>query len=338
MEIMEYLTALHGCFGPSGQEKQIADRLGELARPMADEVAADTLGNLIVHKEGSGPKILLAAHMDTIGFMVTHVENNGFLRVGKLGGIDPREVLGVPVRFQSGVLGMVYEDEGLEDKRREMGHLYLDIGAKDGQEAKSQVQVGDVAVYDTPLRQSGRAVMGPYLDNRLSCAVALKALELAQDGPNDLYVVFTVQEEVGTRGARTAAFAVAPDYALVADVTIADDLPGSQHTCSAKCGGGAAIKIMDRSVICHPQVVERLKELAQGERIPYQMDVMSDGGTDGGPLHKSRGGVLTGGVSVPCRYTHCPQEVAWLSDAEACAQLLAAFLSSKLPPADRFGG
>lgn len=338
MEIMELMTALHGCFGPSGQEGQTAEKLAELARPMADEISTDTLGNLTVHKKGVGPKVMLAAHMDTIGFMVTHIEDNGLLRVGKLGGVDPREVLGTPVRFQNGVRGTLYEDDGLEDKKRELGHLYLDIGAKDAQEAKSRVQVGDAAVYDTPLYQSGRAVMGPYLDNRLSCAIALKALELAKNSPNDLYVVFTVQEEVGTRGAQTAAFAIDPDYALVADVTIADDLPGSRHTCSAKCGGGAAIKVMDSLVICHPQVVERLKSLAGEENIPYQLDVMSGGGTDGGPIHKSRAGVLTGGVSVPCRYTHCPQEVAWRSDAEDCARLLAAFMKSALPEVPRFGG
>lgn len=334
MEIMELLTALHGCFGPSGQEGQTADKLAELARPLADEISTDTLGNLIVHKGGPGPRILLSAHMDTIGLMVTHIEEGGFLRVGRIGGVDPREALGAPVRFRGGVRGVICEDDGLEDTKREMGHLYLDIGAKDGQEAKGWVQVGDVAVYDTALYQSGRAVMGPYLDNRLSCAVALKALELSQSGNNDLYVVFSVQEEVGTRGAGPAAFAIDPEYALVADVTIADDLPGSKHTCSSKCGGGAAIKVMDRSVICHPQVVERLKALAQEKGIAYQLDVMSDGGTDGGPIHKSRAGVLTGGVSVPCRYTHCPQEVAWLSDAEDCARLLAAFLDSGLPKVD----
>lgn len=334
MEIMELLTALHGCFGPSGQEGQTADKLSELARPLADEISTDTLGNLIVHKGGPGPRILLSAHMDTIGLMVTHIEEGGFLRVGRIGGVDPREALGAPVRFANGVRGVICEDDGLEDTKREMSHLYLDIGAKDGQEAKGWVQVGDVAVYDTALYQSGRAVMGPYLDNRLSCAVALKALELSQSGNNDLYVVFSVQEEVGTRGAGPAAFAIDPEYALVADVTIADDLPGSKHTCSSKCGGGAAIKVMDRSVICHPQVVERLKALAQEKGISYQLDVMSDGGTDGGPIHKSRAGVLTGGVSVPCRYTHCPQEVAWLSDAEDCARLLAAFLDSGLPKVD----
>lgn len=334
MEIMELLTALHGCFGPSGQEGQTADKLSELARPLADEISTDTLGNLIVHKGGPGPRILLSAHMDTIGLMVTHIEEGGFLRVGRIGGVDPREALGAPVRFRGGVRGVICEDDGLEDTKREMGHLYLDIGAKDGQEAKGWVQVGDVAVYDTALYQSGRAVMGPYLDNRLSCAVALKALELSQSGNNDLYVVFSVQEEVGTRGAGPAAFAIDPEYALVADVTIADDLPGSKHTCSSKCGGGAAIKVMDSLVICHPQVVERLKALAQEKGIAYQLDVMSDGGTDGGPIHKSRAGVLTGGVSVPCRYTHCPQEVAWLSDAEDCARLLAAFLDSGLPKVD----
>lgn len=335
MEIFETLRALNACFGPSGQEEEVAGKLKELAGPLATDIRTDTMGNLIVHKAGGGPKVMFAAHMDSIGLMVTHIEDNGFLRVGKVGYVDPREVLGTPVRFANGVVGTLYEDEGLEETKREIGHLYVDVGAADAQAAKALAQVGDVAVFDTPTRRQGDGVFSPYLDNRISCAALLKAMELVQDSPNDLYFVFTVQEEVGTRGAEPAAFAIAPDYAVVADVTIANDLPGSKHSCSSKCGGGAAVKVMDNRVICHPEMVKRLEELAKAEGIPYQMDVISGGGTDGGPIHKSREGVYTGGVSVPCRYTHCPQEVALLSDAEACARLMAAFAMAELPPVGR---
>ncbi len=331
MDIFETLRALNCRFGPSGQEGEVAQIIREMAAPYADDITTDVMGNLIVHKKGSGPKVLFAAHMDSLGLMVTHIEDNGFLRVGKLGGIEPHLLPGTPVRFWDGTTGVVYEDEGLGEKKREVGHLYLDIGAKDAQEAKNRVQVGDVAIWDTPVHQRGNAIFGPYLDNRICCAALLKALELTGKSPNDLYFVFTVQEEVGLRGAQTAAFAIDPDYAVIADVTVSDDQPGSEHEGSAKCGGGAAIKVMDSSVICHPQVVERLRSLAQEGKLDYQMDVLTDGGTDGGAIHKSRAGVCTGGVSVPCRYVHSPQESVWLTDVEATAKLLAAFAGAELP-------
>lgn len=331
MELMEVLATLGRCFSPSGQETEAAKAIGELAAPYADDITTDAMGNLIVHKKGSGPKVLFAAHMDTLGLMVTHVEDSGLLRVGRLGGIEPRLMPGTPVRFQNGVMGAVYEDLGLEEKKREMGHLYIDIGAKDANEAARLVQVGDVAVFNTPLCQMGNTVFGPYLDNRVCCAALLKALSQVGESSNDLYFVFTVQEEVGLRGAQTAAFAIDPDYAVVTDVTDSDDLPGGEHEGSAKCGGGAAIKVMDTSVICHPQMVRRLRDLAQAKDIPFQMDILTDGGTDGGAIHKSRAGVYTGGVSVPCRYIHSPQEAVRLSDGSACARLLAAFAQGDLP-------
>ncbi len=331
MDIFETLQALNACFGPSGQERSVAEKLREFAAPYADEMTVDVMGNLIVRKKGPGPKVMFAAHMDSLGLMVTHIEESGLLRVGRLGGVEPKDMPGTPVRFQSGVTGTVYEDLGLEDKKREVGHLYVDIGAKDAQEAKARVRVGDAAIWDAPVSQSGNAIFGPYLDDRICCAALLKALSMVEERENDLYFVFTVQEEVGLRGAQTAAFAIDPDYAIVTDVTDCDDLPGSEHTGSAKCGGGAAIKVMDSSVICHPQMVQRLKDLAGEKGIPFQMDVLTDGGTDGGAIHKSRAGVCTGGVSVPCRYIHSPREAVWRSDGEDCARLLAAFAQSKLP-------
>lgn len=331
MDLFETLQALNGCFSPSGQETEAARVIRDLAEPYSGDVTTDVMGNLIVHKKGPGPRVLLAAHMDTLGLMVTHIEDSGLLRVGSLGGLEPRELPGTPVRFQNGTLGAVYEDLGLEEKKREMGHVYVDVGARDAQEAAKLVRVGDAAVYNTLLYQTGSAIFGPYLDDRICCAALLKVLSMVKESKNDLYFVFTVQEEVGLRGAQTAAFAIDPDYALVADVTDSDDQPGSTHSSSAKRGGGAAIKVMDRSVICHPQMVSLLRDLAEKERIDYQMDILSDGGTDAGAIHKTRAGVCTGGVSVPCRYTHAPQESVWLPDVEAAVRLLAAFAQADLP-------
>jgi endoglucanase len=158
----------------------------------------------------------------------------------------------------------------------------------------------------------------------------LEALERLEDSPNDLYFVFTAQEEVGTRGAKTAAYAVDPDYAVAVDVTLSDDVPGAKHSGSSVQGRGAAIKVMDGSVICHPKMVEQLTALAGEQGIPFQSDVIRSGGTDAGPIHVSRAGVYTGGISIPCRYIHTPTEMVERTDVEACVRLVTAFAQTKL--------
>ena len=206
----------------------------------------------------------------------------------------------------------------------------MDIGAESREEAEKKVSVGDAAVYMGQPVQTGTTLFSPYLDDRLGCVILLKAMELAADSPNDLYFVFTVQEEVGLCGAHTAAHGIAPDYGIAVDVTCTDDVPGSRHTVSAALGKGAGIKVMDGSLMCHGAVVERLKELAAGHGIPAQPDLMSAGGTDAGPMHISHDGVLAGGISIPCRGIHSPVEMADLRDVEACIRLAAAFASSRL--------
>lgn len=342
MELVELLEQLNAAFGPSGQEDGIADVIENLARPWVDEISRDTLGNLICRKKGSGPKVMFAAHMDSVGLMVTHVEENGLLRVGRLGGVRPASILHAPVRFRNGVRGTIACNADAEPAKLKLDDLYIDIGASTEEEARAKVNVGDPAVYDTPVRDLGDKVLSPYLDDRIGCAVLLLAMERLGAVPrpwdgsqlggtdNDLYFVFTAQEELGTRGAATAAYALAPDYALAVDVMIADDQPGSTHISSVRQGAGAGIKVMDHSMISHPAVVERLKALTQARGIPFQMDVSSRGGTDAGAIHKSRGGVCSGALSVPCRYTHSPMELAAKKDALACVELLTAFAESKL--------
>ena len=325
MELVKTLEALCAAFGPSGQEKETAQVIEDLAKPYADEITRDVMGNLIVHKKGSGPKVMFAAHMDSLGLMVTHITDEGFLRVGKIGGVSPKDVLGTPVRFQNGVRGTVYEDDGLGDAKREIGHLFVDIGANNANQAKERVQVGDVAVYATPTYASGHALISPYLDNRVCCLALLRAMELVGESGNDLYFVFTTQEEVGLRGARTAAWRVEPEVGVAVDVTDVDDTPGSEKSGTTQLGKGAAVKVMDSSVICHPEIVARLEELAKAGNIPVQRDILRGGGTDAGAIHTTRLGVKTGGISIPCRYIHTPAETVCLPDAEACAGLAVAF-------------
>lgn len=333
MEILKTLQALNACHGPSGDEKQVAEAIAKLAAPFADDSRTDTMGNLIVHRKGTGSRILFAAHMDSIGCMVTHIEKEGFLRFGKIGGLHVRDILAAPIRFKNGVRGLITADESVDVSKITLNDLYLDIGAHDAEEAGAMVRVGDTAVYDTPTVGAGDRLISPYMDNRISCVVLLMALEqLAQagQGGNDLYFVFTTQEEVGLRGAKTAAYGIDPDYGVAVDVTTANDAPGSRHRCSSKLGGGAAIKVMDSSVICHPEMVAKLDELAKTGGIPAQMDVITAGGTDAGSIHTTRMGVLTGGISIPCRYIHAPTEMVDRGDVEACARLVAAFAGTRL--------
>lgn len=329
MELTEILCMLDSAHGPSGDEGDIRAVIHQLASPWADEITADVMGNLVARKKGSGPKVMFAAHMDSIGFIVTHIEKEGFLRVGKLGGISPKDVLNTPVRFKNGVRGVLVAEEKAEDKLK-LEDCYLDIGARDEEQARSLVQVGDTAVYDTAVTEVNGRVISPYLDDRIACAILLKAMEQVGPCENDLYFVFTVQEEVGTRGAKTAAWSVDPDYGIAVDVTDVDDTPGSGKYGTCKLGRGAAVKVMDSSVICQPEVVKALEQCAQDKGIAVQRDIIRAGGTDAGPIHVTRTGVRTGGISIPCRYIHTPTEMADLADVQSCVDLTVAFAQAKL--------
>lgn len=329
MDIFNMLQTLNGCHGPSGDEGAIANTIRVYASSFADELKIDPMGNLIVHKKGNGPKIMFAAHMDSIGMMVTHIEDNGFVRFGKIGGLHLTAILHTPVRFANGVRGTICVDVG-SDTKLSIDTMYIDIGAKDKAEAEQLIRIGDTAVFDTPTFTAGERIVSPYLDNRISCAILLAALEQIKESSNDLYFVFTTQEEVGIRGAKTAAYSIEPDFAVAIDVTLSDDTPGAKHNGSSVLGKGAAIKVMDSSVICHPEMVRFLTDLAQKQDIPYQSDVIRAGGTDAGAIHLSRAGVCTGGISIPCRYIHSPTEMVQISDVEACIKLTAAFACSDL--------
>ena len=330
MELFQTLQALNAAFGPSGDESGVAGVIAELARPYVDEITTDVMGNLICHKKGSGPRVMFAAHMDSLGFVVTHIEKEGFLRVAALGGISPAVARYTPVRFKNGVHGLVAQDGGVSVDKLTMDDLYLDIGATSEEEARQLVQLGDVAVYDTPVSQNDGFIISPYLDNRISCVVQLMAMERLGKSGNDLYFVFTTQEELGLRGAKTAAYAIDPLYGIVLDVTGSADTPNAKRSCSSVQGRGAAIKVMDRSVICHPKVVKKLEELAKEQGIECQLSVKRTGGTDAGAMQPTRSGVYVSGICVPCRYTHSATECVRTGDVMACVELVRAFAEAEL--------
>lgn len=331
MELFEYMQRLNAAHGPAGDEAEIRSVIMELAKPYADEMTVDTLGNLIVRKKGKGPKVMFAAHMDSIGFIVTHIEKGGFLRVGRIGGITPHDIAFTPVRFKNGIRGVIVPEEKSDFGKLKLDECFVDIGAESDEEAKKLVRVGDTAIYDTAVNCMGHKVVSPYMDNRVSCAVLLAALErIPGECSNDVYFVFTVQEEVGIRGAKTAAYAVDPDFGVAVDVTDVNDTPGSERNGTVQLGKGAAIKVMDSSVICHFDVVSKMEELARAKNIPAQKDILRAGGTDAGAIHVSRMGVRTGGISVPCRYIHTPVEMTDVVDFKACVDLALAYATAEL--------
>lgn len=327
MEYKKLLEELIRAHGPSGDEEDI--RLVIRQKAAADEVTVDVMGNLIVHRKGEGPKVMLAAHMDSVGLIVTHIEKSGFLRFGTLGGLEAKAIYQTPVRFRNGVGGVIAVNESKAEKDFKLADLYLDIGARDEADARSMVAIGDTAVFAAPMMENGNRIISPYLDNRAGCAALLAVMEQLTHSPNDLYFVFTTQEEMGLRGAKPVSWSVAPDYALAVDVTCPDDVPGALHEGTTALGEGAAIKVMDHSVIAHPAIVKRLSRLAAEKAIPVQKDLLKVGGTDAGAVHVSRSGVLTGGVSIPCRYTHTSAELIDQRDLDACVRLIRAFCESE---------
>lgn len=323
----QLLEKLSKAFGPSGREGCVRQVIADAVRPYVDEMRVDTLGNLIACRHGTGKRVMLAAHMDQIGFMVTDIDDKGFLRLHPIGGLARAQALNRRVVFENGQTGVIgRETEGETDPGdRTLAKLFLDIGANSRADALTHVQIGDMAVFAPDFAAlSGNLVSGVAFDNRTGCAVLISALEALQQTNNEIVAVFTTQEEVGTRGATAAAYDVNPDVALAIDVTLTGDTPKAA-TNAVVVGKGPAIKIKDASLIASPVIVEALERIAEAERIPYQREVLTFGGTDAHPMQITRSGVATGAVSLPCRYVHSPVETVSLDDLTDAARLVAAF-------------
>lgn len=298
--------------------------------PFVDEARVDALGNLIAKKcgKGEGGSVMLCAHMDEIGFLVNFIEDSGMLRVATVGGISMSASVYSEVLSEKGVRGVLVPNADTKAADLKADKLYIDIGAKNKKEAERRVAIGDFFVQKGSLtRLMGKRVAGRPLDDRVGCAVLLDIAERlsAVDTAGDVYYVFSVQEEVGCRGSMTAAFGIAPDYALCFDVTATGDTP-SATAMACKLSGGAAVKIKDNSVICSEEVVAKLCALAEEKKIPYQREILTFGGTDTSSMQLSGGGCLAGALSIPTRYIHSGVEVCDLSDVEACVRLAVEFI------------
>lgn len=317
MELLKELTQINS---PSGREDKIREFILNQIKDDNYDTTTDTLGNIIVHKKGNGKKIMIAAHMDEIGIIVSFIDKNGFIRFSSLGGLEVKELPRRKVVFENGTIGVIGTDKAFVDKT-ELSNLYVDIGAKDKNEAEKIVNVGDTAVFVGEYFENDNIIVSKAVDNRVGCFILLDIIKNNIITENDLYFVFTAQEEVGLRGAKTSAYSILPDLAFSVDVTDTGDFPDSPEM-DVKLGGGAAIKAMDRSIVCDKEVFKTLVDIAEKEKIMYQTEIMSDGGTDAGAISLTASGVKTGGISIPIRYIHSPSEVADKNDIDCCIKLL----------------
>ncbi len=329
MNFYTLLKRLCLCPAVSGREQSIREKIEKQITPLCDEVHTDALGNLHALKRGAGggKKIMLAAHMDEIGFMVTFIEDSGALRIAPVGGISFAAASHSSVVSERGVSGVLVPD----DNQKKAENYYIDIGAASKKAAERLVSVGDFFVLQPRLERLVRNVVsGHPIDDRVGCAILIKIAEELQgvQHADDVYFVFSVQEEVGCRGAGTAAFAVAPDIALCFDVTRTGDTQGATPM-ACKMGGGAAVKIKDASVICNEDITRALCSVAEDKKIKYQREVLLYGGTDTSSMQLAGTGAAVGALSVPTRYIHSSVEMCDLDDALACVTLAVEFISSK---------
>ncbi|MDQ7794996.1 MAG: M20/M25/M40 family metallo-hydrolase [bacterium] len=319
----ELIGRLTGAYGPSGREDEVRRLIAGELEGHVDGCRTDALGNLIAWKGGPGPRIMLAAHMDEIGFMVTHVDENGFARYAVVGSMDHQVLLGQRVVFPGGRMGVIGSER--VEKPEEMKHekLFIDAGAGAG------VGVGDVAVFHRPLEESGCRLVAKAMDDRVGCAILVEVGRRLTSAPNQVFLVFTAQEEVGLRGARTSAYGIGPDCGVAVDVTDTGDTPKAR-TMEVSLGKGPAVKVMDTYLMCHPGVRRALEESAAAAGTPFQREVLERGGTDAGAIAVTREGVPAGVVSIPTRYIHTPSEMVDYADVEGAVALLLAFVSRPL--------
>lgn len=314
-------------YGPSGKEGKIREFIINEIKDYVDEIKTDALGNLIARKSGAGNKIMISAHMDQIGMMITDIDEKGFIRFTNVGGIYPHASYGQRVIFENGTKGSIFSEPLDDMSKLKLENMYIDIGAFSREEAEKSVKIGDTCIYNTDMDENDNVVFTSYLDDRVGCFVAIEALKTIEKSNNDLYFVFSVQEEVGLRGAKTAAYGINPDYGISLDVTAHGDTPKAKRF-AVGLNKGVAIKVKDNSIICHPAVKDKLVDLAIENNIAYQMEVLEFGGTDSGAIHLNGEGVPSGVISIPTRYVHSTMEMASKNDINSCIKLLKAYLEN----------
>jgi putative aminopeptidase FrvX len=329
--VKELIKELTEAFGPSGSEDAVRELIKKRISGHVDEVRTDALGSLIALKKGRAKrgvqarKVMLAAHMDEIGVIISHVDEKGFLRFARVGGVFPLHLLGSRVVFADGATGVIgREKPATRTEFPDIHKMFIDVGAPDKEQLTRKV--GDVAAFVRPFNDLGQRLMAKAFDDRIGCAVLVQTVLELKTTPHDVYFVFTVQEEVGLRGALTSAFGVEPDVAVAVDVTGTGDTPEA-HPMAVSLGAGPAIKVKDRGMLAHPGVKNWMANTAERLGLPYQFEVLEFGSTDAMAIQTSRAGVAAGVLSIPCRYVHSPSEMVDYNDVQNAVKLLLGLLS-----------
>lgn len=344
MTLAEKLEKLSNACGVAGREEEVRKLVKDMLKPYVDEVKEDKLGNVIGVKKGgkNAPKVMLAAHMDEIGLFVKTISKEGFLQFAKIGGIDDRILLAQKVIVHTekgplhGIIGSRPPHIQKEEERKKVmtyDELFIDIGAESQEEAKNMgVKIGDPVSFDIKFARIGKdIVIGKAFDDRVGCAVMIETMKQLKKTECTVYAVGTVQEEVGLRGATTAAFGIYPDIGIALDVTVAGDVPGVKEVeAPIKLRKGPAIEVADMGLITHPKVLRLLIDAAEENKIPYQLETGLPGTTDAARISLTREGVPSGVISVPTRYIHNPASLLNLKDAENSVKLTVAALQ-KIP-------
>ncbi|MBN1311660.1 MAG: M20/M25/M40 family metallo-hydrolase [Anaerolineae bacterium] len=325
--MIETIRKLVETYGPSGHEGQIRDVILREIEGLADEVSIDALGSIIAWKRSGKPDattIMLSSHMDEIGMIVTHVDKEGFLRFANIGGLYPNTLLGNRVLFADGTIGTIGVDaEVSATSTPKLSQLFID--ASNGK--KHTVKVGDAAGLHRTLEVRGERLIAKSMDDRIGCAIQIEVMRTLKQCPHDVAFVFSVQEEVGLRGAQTAAYAVAPQFAIAIDVTRTGDTPNG-YKMEVALGKGPAIKIKDSRMLASPEVITLMEKAAKAANVPYQREVLIQGSTDAASMQLVRAGVRAGCLSIPCRYVHTTSETVDRNDVKNAVQLLMKLLES----------
>ena len=316
--------------GPSGYESSVRDLVKSEIGASASQFEVDALGNLIVRvgkKSAGGLRVMLAAHMDEIGVIATHIDENGFIRFTTVGGVSPRTCYGGRVIFVNGTRGVIGGDRPESPSAMHtIEQLFIDVGATSRENCP--VKVGDFAAFDRPFLDLGDRLVAQSMDDRIAVAVLVETIHQlkGKQTPHELVFVFSTQEEVGLRGATTAAFGVDPDLGLSVDVTGVGDTPKGA-TMEVSLGKGPAVKVRDGRMLADPRIVRWMADSAEKAGLPYQMEVLEAGSTDAAAIQLARAGVPAGCMSIPCRYIHSPSEMVDYNDVQNGVRLLVELLS-----------
>ncbi len=331
----DLIKSLAGVSAPAGAEQEVIRAIRARVEGVADEVYTDTLGNLYAIKKpaagasSSVKTVLVAAHADEPGVTVVDIDDEGFLRIAPLGHLAAADLVGRRVRFvRSKILGVIYAEGDAKRNAVDFSQLFVDIAVSDQEEARKLVQIGDAAAFAYEMQEvTPRVLLGHALDNRVACAVAINLLASA-NVPFQLVVVFSVQQQVGSRGIQVAGYRINPDLAMVLDATPTGDTPKAKRL-NLTMGSGVAIKALDAGMAVAPALVQHLIEVAEKAQIPYQIDVSPEAHTDAANLQIARSGIPTCGLSVPTRYLDTPSQMMHMDDVDAMGKLLQAWMASE---------